>query len=103
MPKLPGHDRFGAPLFHSRDFAAQSQALKGIKDAVVLSGAKSAWDVAYSLASVGVQVHWVIRKSGESAAELARQALFECRLHVGGRLWALLHGSQPGHGSEDLG
>lgn len=66
MPNLKGVDSYENPLFHSREYAMQAPQIKDAKNVVVVGGAKSGYDVAYALASTGVQVHWVIRKSGKS-------------------------------------
>lgn len=64
LPKIDGSDSFGEAFFHSKDLAARMPMLGNASSAVVLGGTKSAWDAAYSLAEAGIQVHWVIRKSG---------------------------------------
>ncbi|KAL2164834.1 hypothetical protein VTH06DRAFT_130 [Thermothelomyces fergusii] len=64
MPHIKGQERFGVPLFHSRDFAKHSDTLDSAKRVTVFGGTKSAWDVVYAYASRGVKVDWVIRASG---------------------------------------
>ncbi|KAL1999929.1 hypothetical protein VTN02DRAFT_3796 [Thermoascus thermophilus] len=69
LPSFSGQDRFGAPVFHCRDFAAQAQeVLQPGKRVSVLGGTKSAWDVAYACAASGVHVDWIIRESGHGPA-----------------------------------
>ena len=63
-PKLEGTADFKAPLFHAKDFCNQVSSKNDIKNVVVLGTSKSAWDVCYVYATMGVQVHWVIRSSG---------------------------------------
>lgn len=65
MPKLPGSESFGSPLFHTRDFRQHATTLESVQNVVVLGGAKSAWDAVYLYASRGVHVDMVIRQSGK--------------------------------------
>jgi len=71
IPDIPGKGKFDAPLFHARDFRANANTLKEAKNAVVLGGAKSAWDVAYAYAEAGVHVDMIIRKSGHGPVWMA--------------------------------
>ncbi|KAF2469606.1 FAD/NAD(P)-binding domain-containing protein [Lindgomyces ingoldianus] len=64
MPKMDGKDDFGAPIYHTSEFAKASNGLGPYKKVVLLSGAKFSWDIACAYASAGVQVDWVIRESG---------------------------------------
>ncbi|KAF2192068.1 FAD/NAD(P)-binding domain-containing protein [Zopfia rhizophila CBS 207.26] len=64
MPKLEGRSDFGAPIYHTSEFAKASNGLGPYKNVVLLSGAKFSWDIACAYASAGVQVDWVIRESG---------------------------------------
>lgn len=64
MPKYKGEESFGAPLFHAKDFHAQRATLKTSKNAVIIGGAKSAYDVAWAYCDAGVQVDLVIRPNG---------------------------------------
>ncbi|KAF1994131.1 FAD/NAD(P)-binding domain-containing protein [Amniculicola lignicola CBS 123094] len=64
MPKLDGREEFGAPIYHSSEFAKKSEGLGTYKKVVLLSGGKFSWDVAVEYASAGIQVDWVIRESG---------------------------------------
>jgi hypothetical protein len=64
LPEFEGEASFNAPLFHFKEFLAHSETLKTAKSVVVFGGAKSGWDVAYTYASSGVAVEWVIRSSG---------------------------------------
>lgn len=64
MPTLVGKENFSAPIYHSSAFAKASHGLDTFKRVVLLSGAKFSWDIACAYASAGVQVDWVIRKSG---------------------------------------
>lgn len=64
MPKLDGKKSFGAPIYHTSEFAKAENGLGPYKKVVLLSGAKFSWDIACAYASAGVQVDWVIRESG---------------------------------------
>jgi hypothetical protein len=64
MPELHGKEAFGAPIYHSSEFARAQNGLGAFKKVALLSGAKFSWDIAYAYASAGVQVNWIIRKSG---------------------------------------
>jgi hypothetical protein len=64
MPTLQGKNDFGAPIYHTSEFAKAENGLGAFKKVVLLSGAKFSWDIACAYASAGVQVDWVIRKSG---------------------------------------
>lgn len=64
MPKLPGSEAFGAPIYHSSEFARVENGLGPYKKIALLGGAKFSWDIANAYASAGVQVEWIIRKSG---------------------------------------
>ncbi|KAI9790637.1 MAG: hypothetical protein M1816_004970 [Peltula sp. TS41687] len=65
LPGFSGSESFEAPLFHCKVFPQRAdELLKSAKSVVVLGGTKSGWDMVYSCASAGVQVDWVIRKSG---------------------------------------
>ncbi|KAL2439221.1 FAD-dependent monooxygenase DEP4 [Exophiala dermatitidis] len=71
IPQLTGMQEFQGSLFHVRDFAKHADALKRAKHAVVVGGAKSAWDVAYAFAEAGVPVDMIIRKSGHGPVWMA--------------------------------
>jgi hypothetical protein len=64
LPTLKGGDSFGAPIYHSSEFAKAENGLGPYKKVVLLSGAKFSWDIACAYASAGIQVDWVIRESG---------------------------------------
>ncbi len=61
LPTFSGQDTFGAPIFHAKDFSEHVDTLGTAKSATVYGVGKFAWDVAYSYATSGVPVHWVIR------------------------------------------
>jgi lysine/ornithine N-monooxygenase len=63
MPELHVEEAFNAPIYHSSEFAAED-GVGRFKNVTLLNGAKFSWDIAYAYASAGVQVDWIIRKSG---------------------------------------
>lgn len=63
-PDLPGKENFGKPIFHFAHYAQNIDTLQASKRICLIGGAKSGWDVAYDYATAGVQVEWIIRKSG---------------------------------------
>ncbi|KAJ3521076.1 hypothetical protein NM208_g13454 [Fusarium decemcellulare] len=71
MPQYKGADSFGAPLFHAKDFCKEAPNLKDINNAVVVGGAKSAFDVAYALVEDGATVDLVIRDNGHGPVWIA--------------------------------
>lgn len=75
MPKFPGQEHFDAAIYHTSEFSRANNGLGPYKKVVVFSGAKSSWDVAYAYASAGVQVDWVIRKSGHGPCWMAPNRL----------------------------
>jgi hypothetical protein len=64
IPRIPGSESFGRLMLHSKQLKEQGQRLAESKTVVVVGGNKSAWDVCYTAARAGSQVHMVIRPSG---------------------------------------
>lgn len=64
LPRYAGAETFGRPLFHAKDFCRRAGELEGARRAVVVGGAKSAYDVAYALATGGASVDLVVRPNG---------------------------------------
>ena len=64
LPTLKGRESFGAPIYHTSEFAKVENGLGPYKKVVLLSGAKFSWDIACEYASAGIQVDWIIRESG---------------------------------------
>lgn len=64
MPTYKGADSFGAPLFHVKYFSKEFPNLKGTKNAVVVGGAKSAFEASYAMVEAGATVDLVIRDDG---------------------------------------
>ncbi|KAK9417320.1 putative FAD/NAD(P)-binding domain-containing protein [Seiridium unicorne] len=71
MPKYKGADSFKAPLYHAKEFCDRADTLKGIKNAVVVGGAKSAFDVAHACVEAGSTVDLVIRPDGHGPVWIA--------------------------------
>ena len=65
MPKYRNSESFDAPLFHAKDFCKQAPHLRDIKHAVVVGGAKSAFDVSYAMVENGAIVDVIIRPDGK--------------------------------------
>ncbi|CZR61898.1 related to dimethylaniline monooxygenase [Phialocephala subalpina] len=65
LPLYPGQEAFTAPFFHAKDFCIHGDVINTAKKAVVIGGAKSAFDVAYAFAAKGnVEVDMIIRQTG---------------------------------------
>ncbi|KAF2801771.1 FAD/NAD(P)-binding domain-containing protein [Mytilinidion resinicola] len=72
MPKYQGGNEFNAPIYHTSDFAKAYMNERSFRKIVVLGGNKSSWDIAQEYAASGVQVDWVIRKSGHGPCWMTR-------------------------------
>lgn len=72
LPVFAGDASFDAPIFHCRNLLDHAGPLfKSATNVTVLGGTKSAWDAAYTFASRGITVNWVIRESGHGPAWMA--------------------------------
>ncbi|ETS74703.1 hypothetical protein PFICI_13187 [Pestalotiopsis fici W106-1] len=72
LPHIEGQELYNAPLFHGRDLIHHVGSNIGPKKrATVFGGTKSGWDAVYAYATRGVEVDWVIRKSGHGPAWMA--------------------------------
>ncbi|EGX90351.1 dimethylaniline monooxygenase, putative [Cordyceps militaris CM01] len=82
MPTYQGSADLGVPLFHAKDFGARAPGLGPVRNAVVVGGAKSAYDVAYALVQDGATVDLVIRDDGRGPVWIApsRVTPFKARL-----------------------
>ncbi|ORX95005.1 hypothetical protein BCR34DRAFT_204898 [Clohesyomyces aquaticus] len=67
IPRISGANTFKGKMIHHKEFS-RSDIPQTCKTCVIVGGAKSASDVAYSYAKAGLEVHWVIRKSGNGPA-----------------------------------
>jgi cation diffusion facilitator CzcD-associated flavoprotein CzcO len=61
MPHFEGQENFGGRVFHSKYFQQNRDTIKTSKAVTVFGGTKFGFDAAYSYATAGVQVNWVIR------------------------------------------
>lgn len=64
IPTFPGQGDFCGLVLHSKQLKEQTDNLASRKNVVVLGGNKSAWDVCYTAARSGSQVHMLIRPTG---------------------------------------
>lgn len=65
VPKYPGQESFIPPFFHVKEFCVRGDVINTAKKAVVIGGAKSAFDVAYAFVEKGdVEVDMIIRENG---------------------------------------
>ncbi|KAL5342664.1 hypothetical protein BJX70DRAFT_409657 [Aspergillus crustosus] len=63
-PHIPGSDTFKGLILHSKQLKQKAKALAKCPRVAVIGGNKSAWDVCYTAALHGSQVHLIIRPSG---------------------------------------
>ncbi|OHE94070.1 hypothetical protein CORC01_10645 [Colletotrichum orchidophilum] len=71
LPSYKGSETFSGPLFHAKDFCKKAPELIHVKNAVVVGGAKSAFDVAYALVQDGAEVDLIIRPNGHGPVWIA--------------------------------
>ncbi|KAH7343003.1 hypothetical protein BKA65DRAFT_526954 [Rhexocercosporidium sp. MPI-PUGE-AT-0058] len=71
IPIFEGSVDFKAPILHSKYFARNLDSLENAERVTVLGGMKSAFDVAYAYAEMGVQVEMIIRESGHGPMWIA--------------------------------
>ncbi|KAF6809037.1 flavin-binding monooxygenase-like protein [Colletotrichum plurivorum] len=71
LPTYANSDKFEGPFFHAKDFCKEAPRLKHIRNAVVVGGAKSAFDVAYALVQDGAEVDLVVRPDGHGPVWIA--------------------------------
>lgn len=64
IPGFSGQETFKGTIFHSRSLSDRAKELAASENVVVVGGNKSAWDVCYTAARAGAQVHMLIRPSG---------------------------------------
>lgn len=72
VPVFSGQDKFKGNIFHSRALKARAQDLTSSRNVVVVGGNKSAWDVCYTAARSGAQVHMLVRPSGGGPSRVWR-------------------------------
>jgi cation diffusion facilitator CzcD-associated flavoprotein CzcO len=78
LPHIEGQEKFGVPIFHSRDFVKHASTLDSAKNVTIFGGTKSAWDVVYAYASNGVKVNWVIRGGSSPRSVVLVSSLHDC-------------------------
>lgn len=84
MPNYKDADSFEAPFFHVKEFGkrVRSGNLEGVKNTVVVGGAKSAFDIAYSMVEAGSTVDLVIRDSGNGPAWMAPSFVTPLKIRI---------------------
>ena len=58
-------ESFYEPIFHAKEFCRRADTNKMSKNAVIVGGAKSAYDVTYAYVQASEQVGLVIRSNGD--------------------------------------
>ncbi|KAM0257016.1 hypothetical protein ACHAQJ_004609 [Trichoderma viride] len=71
MPHFDGQEDFGGKVFHSKYFQQNQDTIKNSKSVTVFGATKFGWDAAYTYATAGVEVNWVIRSSGHGPCWMA--------------------------------
>jgi cation diffusion facilitator CzcD-associated flavoprotein CzcO len=71
MPQYLGANDFDAPFFHAKDFCKRAPSLEKVQRAVVVGGAKSAFDVAYAMVESGAEVDLIVRPDGHGPVWIA--------------------------------
>lgn len=93
IPKYTGQENFQAPFFHAKDFHKQRETMQTSKNAVIIGGAKSAYDVAWAYCDAGAQVDLIIRPDGNGPVWISQPYVtpfkkqLECLLHVRALSW----------------
>ena len=88
LPALPGRERFGGAVIHSRDYGSP-EAFAG-RDVVVIGAGSSAIDIARDLVGVARSVHLSMRDVPTFTPRLFRGRPYD---HRATRLWARLPGA----------
>lgn len=70
MPSLPDQSLFQGRIIHHKDFGRFEKDMGNTANprVIVIGGAKSAADIAYSCAKKGNKVTWIVRKTGSGPA-----------------------------------
>ena len=71
-PSYAGQETFTSPFFHAKNFCERRETLFTSKNAVVIGGGKSAFDVAYAYTEAGVHVDLIIRPDGNGPVWLSQ-------------------------------
>ncbi|KKY26504.1 putative flavin-binding monooxygenase-like family protein [Phaeomoniella chlamydospora] len=64
FPQYEGKESFNAPYFHAKDFCRNGDTTKTDQNAVIVGGAKSAYDVAFAYVQAGAHVDLVVWPNG---------------------------------------
>lgn len=75
VPSWPTSN-FNIPMIHSSEIGTHLDALENLQSAMVVGGAKSAFDTVFLLLKAGKKVNWVIRKDGSGAVALMPPTIF---------------------------
>ncbi|KAH9209742.1 hypothetical protein DL95DRAFT_476520, partial [Leptodontidium sp. 2 PMI_412] len=70
IPSWPKSSTFDVPIIHSQETGTHLDALENIERAVVVGGAKSAFDTVFLLLDAGKKVDWIIREDGSGPLAL---------------------------------
>lgn len=84
--KMPGQENFNAPIIDHTALKMGGPAMvknANIKTVTVFGGSKTGYDCVYFFASNGLNVEWVIRKSGHGPTWMAHSSL----KFMGQRFW----------------
>ncbi|KAJ4351620.1 uncharacterized protein N0V89_006963 [Didymosphaeria variabile] len=71
IPSYKGAEKFENPFFHAKYFCRRADELKEVKNAVVVGGAKSAYDVAYAMVESGATVDMIIKPDSNGPVWIA--------------------------------
>lgn len=76
MPSWPKSCDFKTPIIHSAEVGTHLGALKNIRRATVVGGAKSAYDTVFMLLADGIKVDWIIRADGTGPLAIMPPTIF---------------------------
>ncbi|OKL55474.1 hypothetical protein UA08_09200 [Talaromyces atroroseus] len=83
LPSFKGQEVFNVPLFHCRDMLQhEGQILRSEERVTIFGGTKSAWDAAYTCATSGMKVDWVIRESGHGPVWMSPPYVTPLKRHL---------------------
>lgn len=71
LPEYVDAEKFDRPLFHAKDFCQRAPHLEGVKNVIVVGGAKSAYDVAYAMVEAGATVDLIIKPNSTGPVWIA--------------------------------
>ncbi|KAL2171721.1 hypothetical protein VTG60DRAFT_1718 [Thermothelomyces hinnuleus] len=76
IPSWPKSPQFQTPIIHSAEVGTHLEALKKIRRATVVGGAKSSYDTVFLLLAHGVKVDWIIRADGTGPLAIMPPTIF---------------------------